>query len=131
MVAEALLHEMLGEMIGNGTGANGIEGLHVQLDAFADDAFHQHLAGPTSSGVRMRRESSEKCATMRSVRQLDAIAFNPWKDDLELRALFDRLHAHGRLRGLRRRNHGIGREVERNAHNVAYSTSNRLSSFSS
>ena len=77
------------------------------------------MEGPTRSGVSSRVELSSKVADSRSSGKLDAVPLHARKSDLARIAFRrDRLDLDRLARRLRRRDHGAGREVERDAEHV-------------
>src|SRR5215207_7401502 len=117
-VAKARLEQALGEVEHDRAGAHRLELGRIELDAFANDALHEHGAGPNLLGGEHKAGVGGELGPQPRVRQLDPVTVDLRKGDLACCALLQRLDTHSRLRRRRPRDHGLCREVEGNSQDV-------------
>ena len=118
LVAEARVEQMLGEVEADLRRPQPLQHLRRDGDARADDPFHDDRGGADVRGRDFQPAVLGEDGFELLGRQIAAIAADAREDDLQRRALLDRMDARDRLRlgglgDLRR-----GGEVERNAHDV-------------
>ena len=117
-VLEVFVEKVLGEIEGDCARPLRLRLGRRDHHSFADDPFHQGLAGSDHLGGQDEFRICGEICCQPLFRQIDAIAGDARENDLERRALFDGLNARGLLGRLDGRDLRLGREVKRNAHDV-------------